>query len=264
MLSFDSQAHWAASKGLKKGDVVSIYMENKPEYIITWLGLAKIGVTSALINTNLTGKGLVHCIKISDAKLLIFGHESAQIVNDSRDLIESEYKKLEYFSYGGAVPFAQHLNPLLLEHSPQPPPRSVRKNLKSEDNWAFVYTSGTTGLPKAAIITHHRYFLASYSFAILFDVTKKDRVYLALPLYHSAGGIIGLGMLLHSNALLVIRKKFSATKFITDGLSLLFIYFFFRKFKISRLIRKNSEGTQVHSGAVHWRALQVHSRHATE
>jgi len=57
-------------------------------------------------------------------------------------------------------------------------------------------------------------------------MTKKDRVYLALPLYHSAGGIIGLGMLLHSNAFLVIRKKFSASKFISDGQSLSFSPFF--------------------------------------
>lgn len=71
-------------------------------------------------------------------------------------------------------------------------------------------------MPKAANITHNRFFLASYAFAVLFGMSNRDRIYLAMPLYHSAAGIVGVGMLFHANSFLVIRSKFSASNFITD------------------------------------------------
>ncbi len=60
---------------LKKGDTVSLFMENRPEYVCIWLGLSKIGVISALINTNLKSTALVHSIKISNSKIVIYGDE---------------------------------------------------------------------------------------------------------------------------------------------------------------------------------------------
>jgi acyl-CoA synthetase (AMP-forming)/AMP-acid ligase II len=56
-------ATWASHKGLKVGDAVALMMDNRPEYVCVWLGLAKIGVTVALINTSLRGKSLLHCIR---------------------------------------------------------------------------------------------------------------------------------------------------------------------------------------------------------
>ena len=58
-------ANWAINKGYKTGDVISLLMENKPEYIFTWFGLAKIGVTVACLNNNIKSKSLAHCIKKS-------------------------------------------------------------------------------------------------------------------------------------------------------------------------------------------------------
>lgn len=57
-------ARWAKSIGLKKGDVIAVMMENKPECLFMWTGLAKIGAVAALINNNLRGKPLMHCIKV--------------------------------------------------------------------------------------------------------------------------------------------------------------------------------------------------------
>ena len=61
------------SKGYRKGDVVALFMESRPEFIAIWLGLAKIGVVTALINFNLRLETLVHCITISGAKSLVYG-----------------------------------------------------------------------------------------------------------------------------------------------------------------------------------------------
>ena len=69
-------AHSFSKKfNLKKGDCVAIFMENKPEFVATWLGLSKLGVISALINTNLKNKALVHSITVANSKVLVFSVE---------------------------------------------------------------------------------------------------------------------------------------------------------------------------------------------
>ena len=64
-----------AAGGLQDGDVVALFMENRPEYVGLWLGMAKIGVEAALINFNLRLEALVHCVSISNAKAVVFGSE---------------------------------------------------------------------------------------------------------------------------------------------------------------------------------------------
>ena len=59
-------------QGFKYGDVVSIFVENRPEFVALWLGLSRIGVTCSLINFNLRGDALVHCINISDSKAVVY------------------------------------------------------------------------------------------------------------------------------------------------------------------------------------------------
>ena len=68
-------ANYFLQKGLKKGDTVAFFMPNRPEYIITWFGLAKIGVIPALVNYNLRKKPLLHTIKVVKCKAVIYGLE---------------------------------------------------------------------------------------------------------------------------------------------------------------------------------------------
>lgn len=63
------------SHGYKKGDIVALFLENKPEFICTWLGLAKLGVIVPLINTNQRLNSLVHSITIAKSQAVIFGTE---------------------------------------------------------------------------------------------------------------------------------------------------------------------------------------------
>jgi solute carrier family 27 fatty acid transporter 1/4 len=70
-------AHYFKSMGLNRGDTVALFMESKPEYVCMWLGLSKIGVVTALINTNLRQLPLVHTIKIANSHAIIFGSELA-------------------------------------------------------------------------------------------------------------------------------------------------------------------------------------------
>ena len=68
-------AHWALEKGLGKGDVVALLMENRPEYLAVWSGLAKVGATTALLNTELSGKALAHVLDAADCRALVLGEE---------------------------------------------------------------------------------------------------------------------------------------------------------------------------------------------
>ena len=62
--------------GYRKGDVVALYMENRPEYVAIWLGLSILGVITSLINYNLRGDSLIHCIRVANAKAIIFSEET--------------------------------------------------------------------------------------------------------------------------------------------------------------------------------------------
>ena len=80
-------AHWGQSVGLKKGDTVALFMENRPDYIAFWTGMAKLAVKVALINYNLTGAGLAHCIKVADCKAIVMNPEQAANYASAKDQV---------------------------------------------------------------------------------------------------------------------------------------------------------------------------------
>ncbi len=218
----NSFAHWALDQGLKQGDCVALFMENRPEYIACWLGLAKVGVVTALVNTNLQGKGLAHCIAIADAKALIVGHELAASLQSADEMDpSSSVKAVPRWSFGGRMNAARALEPVLKAMPKGRPSRDVRKGMKASALCLYVYTSGTTGLPKAAKLTHARTTGMMRSFISPCKITPRDRIYLTLPLYHGTGGICGVGQALLSGASLILRQRFSATQFweeaVTEG-----------------------------------------------
>lgn len=204
-------ANWGLAQGLKKGDRIALVMENKPEYIMCWLGMTKLGVEVALINNNLRSRSLVHCIKVSHAKFCIFGVEVADAISEVRDqLLDLGVKQM---AWGGEVSFCPSLDGALMDSSTEPVSSKLWKAANMTDNFGFIYTSGTTGLPKAAVIKHAKMCGFGAAFCNAYQITSKDRVYCCLPLYHSAGGGCGTGMMLYGGATLVIRRKFSASKF---------------------------------------------------
>lgn len=77
----------------------------------------------------------------------------------------------------------------------------------------YVFTSGTTGLPKPAVIKHNRYLAGGFTFYDSSYLNSSDRVYVTLPIYHAVGGVIGVGAALVSGSTVVLRKKFSASQF---------------------------------------------------
>ncbi|WAR31240.1 S27A1-like protein [Mya arenaria] len=199
--------------GLGKGSVVALVMENRPELVFYWLGLGKIGAIGALINFNLREKSLLHCIQAAQAQGIVFSEEMTPAIAEiSQDIPKS---CLMYYmsSVACPIPGVISLDPLLEKSPTYKPPEPLTK---FTDRLFYVYTSGTTGLPKAAIITHSRYYYMASAINMFLRITPEDVLYNALPLYHTAGGIIGTGQALLWGTTVVVKKKFSASRFWDD------------------------------------------------
>ena len=214
-------SHWASEMGLRRGDVVALLMENRPEYLTTWLGLAKIGVTSALINTNLAGRGLRHALATSGARHLVVGAECldrfATTANDlERPLQVWVDVSPEGETSGDAPDGALQLQDALASAPTGAPAKSLRDGLKAGDDLFYIYTSGTTGLPKAARFSHMRFMATGDISAFALGLRAGDVHYCALPLYHSAGGVMLVSSCFNTGATIAMRRKFSASRFWDD------------------------------------------------
>jgi fatty-acyl-CoA synthase len=214
-------AHWAHGLGLTRGDVVALVMENRPEYVAIWMGLAKVGVTTALINTNLTGRALTHALETAGARHLVLGSDCA----DRFATVGDELEDLEIWLDRDPVPPGEEHAPpagardLVAALSDQPhtnPAERLRSDVRCGDDVFYIYTSGTTGLPKAARFSHLRFLGAGYAAAAALGLGPHDVHYCALPLYHSAGGMMLVSSVLAAGATMALRRKFSARHFWDD------------------------------------------------
>jgi fatty-acyl-CoA synthase len=206
-------ARWAQAQGIARGDAVALAMENRPEYLMAWLGLLKLGAVAALINTNLKGAALAHSIAISGARHAIVGVELGEAYRDATARIDPEPIA---WAAGGAFLGARDLDAALAALSPAPIDKSARAGLTGKDNALYIFTSGTTGLPKAARFSHMRMLYMMHGFAGGLNAKAGDRTYCALPLYHATGGICAVGMALTTGGALILRRKFSAHEFWDD------------------------------------------------
>lgn len=210
-------AHWALSQGWTSGDVVALFMESRPLQVALWLGLAKVGVEAALINFNLRRDSLLHCVGVSASRGIVFGAELADAVSE---VSHSLSQTMVRFSTGDLKPDlmaalkCQPLDPILASAPRHPPSCTVSKGFN--DHLFYIYTSGTTGLPKAAIVVHSRYYrIAAFGY-LSFRMRPDDIIYDCLPLYHSAGNIMGVGQCLIHGLTVVVKRKFSASRFWED------------------------------------------------
>ncbi|WP_309644441.1 long-chain-acyl-CoA synthetase [Phenylobacterium sp.] len=206
-------AHWAKGMNIRRGQVVALFLPNRLDYFPIWYGLSKIGVVTAMINNQLAGLPLAHCLNISGAAHVIVDSETSPVFERAKGLLE---RPMQQWVIGLAHGDQRDLLQALKSCSQLPPDRSVREGMTAKDTALLIYTSGTTGLPKAARITHVRAQLYMRAFAGATGATEKDRIYVALPLYHATGGLCGLGAALLSGGSAVLKKKFSASHFWSD------------------------------------------------
>ena len=201
----DRAAHyaaWAAALGLGKGDAVALMMSNRPDYVAIWLGVTQTGATVALLNTNLSGASLLHCLHAANAKTVIV--EAAL----SERLAGAD--GLALWVYGDAPGSSPRIDAWIGDlGQPSEKPSAVTLS----DRALYIYTSGTTGLPKAASVSHYRVMQWAQWFAGMGSLGPSDRTYNCLPLYHSVGGVVGVGAALAGGGSVFVRDGFSASRF---------------------------------------------------
>jgi acyl-CoA synthetase (AMP-forming)/AMP-acid ligase II len=211
-------ARFFQSRGIGHGDVVALFMDNRPDYVFVILALNRLRAVTSLINTNLTGVGLTHAINVCSPKAVLLGSEHAESVNavmaDLRGVSGRVFVAADEPNF--ETPHGmERVNEVVRDQSDARPVGLTPG--RNKDVALYIYTSGTTGLPKAAIITHKRWMAAAYLFgAAAMDATNRDVIYVALPLYHSNAMFGGLGAMIVTGAALALRRKFSASQFWDD------------------------------------------------
>ena len=176
-------AHCLKSRGVKRGDCVAVFMENRMEFLCLVIALSKIGAAAGLINTSLVKKSLIHCISITDSVRCVFGQELQNAIIEIKDdlpLQDSDFLWVPDNSIKNNKPsWAEDLNSTL----PQQPTENLEetRDIRGGEIALYIFTSGTTGLPKPAIIYQRRIMSAHPPYSKLgFRATASDRMYICL------------------------------------------------------------------------------------
>ena len=214
-------AHYYLSLGAKKGDVIAVMVENRPELIATIVALAKIGVTIALVNTSQVGKVLAHSINLVNPIAVIAGEEVRAAIDEIRQDLNVAQDRFHWFAdqetrkHAGTAP-KEYVNlAQQIDQFPKFNPSTTR-TVTGKDGLFYIYTSGTTGLPKAVIFTHSRWTLAYGTYGHILNLGKDDVMYVTLPLYHATGVVVCWCGVIAGSATLAVRRKYSTSAFWKD------------------------------------------------
>lgn len=207
-------AHALAARGLRKGDVVGLVMDNRPEYITTVLAVNKLGGVTALVNNQLKEGPLEHALRIASPAFLVVGSEHAEKVAALGESLPVPAKNVGYVADRGCTtPFPGGFDLLAEATDKSRHGFASTATIDIGDPFVYIYTSGTTGLPKAALVRGHRFFRAGWLFGQnVMGIGPSDVVYSSgLPLYHSSGLILGWAATISGGASFCLRRKFSAS-----------------------------------------------------
>ena len=209
-------AHKLIEDGILHGDKVILFMENRPSYVSTILALNKIGAVGVLINTSLKGEPLIHCINSSNSKKCIFGAELSGslegVLSSINITAKSDIYWVQDLPNGNCPEWATDINKILdLSKTDN---LSETNNVTAKDIAFYIFTSGTTGVPKAALFPNVKIVASSTNITRGgYRMNSEDCLYNCLPLYHSTGMMLGLCACIHVGASTFIKRKFSASSF---------------------------------------------------
>jgi fatty-acyl-CoA synthase len=198
-------SRWALSLDVAKGETVALMLGNCPDYFAIWLGLTQIGAIVALVSVDLRGAGLAHALRVANAGRLIVAAGSAAVIDSD----------VEIWTHGGGA-LDRRVDLAVADFSPEPLRPDEAREVTLADRALRIFTSGTTGLPKAAEVSHRRIIAWTHWFAGLADLTSRDRLYDCLPMHHSVGGVVAIGAPLVNGGSVVIAERFSASRFWDD------------------------------------------------
>ncbi|KAL2130073.1 hypothetical protein VTI74DRAFT_6930 [Chaetomium olivicolor] len=194
-------------RGVKKGEMVALDFQNTDTFIFLVLALWALGAVPALINYNLTGQPLAHCVKKANTRLVLIDPVIAGNVG------EDVLSELSNVSFEVVTP---ELEQQMLSHEAIRPPDGLRNDISGDSMSLLIYTSGTTGLPKAAIVSWAKVAVVGGFTSRWVGTTKNDVFYTAMPLYHSTAMLLGFAHTLSAGATFAMSRKFSTSHFWDD------------------------------------------------
>ncbi len=199
-------AHGFAGLGVRPGDRVGLLMMNSPEFLECFFGLAKIGAIVVPLNWRLAPPEIAVIAKDAGIKALAYGPEHTALVA----AIRADLSAAVYVAAGSEAQAGDHSYEALLAGSPagEPVPQG-----EGDDPLVIMFTAGTTGQPKGAVLTHNNLFYDSCTVSFSLDWHSGDRVLVALPLFH-IGALIYVVIDTHVGATTVLMKAFDPTGFL--------------------------------------------------
>ena len=190
-----------AARGVGHGDVVGVMLRNSPNAVLMMLAVVKCGAIAGMLNYHQRGEVLAHSLGLLDAKVLVAEADLVDSVNESG--AAAELLVIEELERLAAT-------------APTGNPASTSAVL-AKDTAFYIFTSGTTGHPKASVMTHYRWLRALAAFGGLgLRLHQNDTLYSCLPLYHNNALTVAVGSVLNSGATLALGRSFSASRFWDD------------------------------------------------
>ncbi len=212
-------------QGIRKGDKVSLFMPNSPEFLFSFFGIIQLGAVACPINIHLKAEELTYILDNSDSRALFI---SSRYLADSSAAISSaaEAGKLRsLFCWGGntgqntgAATNPAGLSSVNMESALEKEEKELsaevlRIQLDPDDVVEIIYTSGTTGKPKGAMLTHHNITVDARWIAEWHNLTEEDRSLCVMPLFHINGQVVTVLTPLYHGGSVVMPERFSATNF---------------------------------------------------
>jgi fatty-acyl-CoA synthase len=195
-----------ASRGVGHGDVVAIMLRNSPRTVVAMLAAVKCGAVAGMLNYHQRGDVLAHSLGLLDAKVLVAETDLVSAVTECDAPTATTaltIDDLERFAQG----------------APATNPASASA-VQARDAAFYIFTSGTTGYPKASVMTHRRWLAALAAFGGLgLRLKSSDTLYSCLPLYHNNALTVAVSSVINSGATLALGKSFSATRFWDEAIA---------------------------------------------
>ena len=188
-------------RGVQRGDVVGLLARNELETVLVSLAIVKIGAVAGLLNYNQRGEVLAHSLGVLGAPLVVVGDDCVEDLASAGAAAEQQ----------SSITFSQLRAEAEGKSDADP---AVTADIAGSEQAFYIFTSGTTGMPKASIMSHFRW-LKSYSGLGGLGVRLRpdDTMYVCLPLYHNNAITVALGAVFAGGASMAIGRKFSASGF---------------------------------------------------